>query len=103
MKIIISVITTLLLLLFIIMIIYLFPDRKKIENFAVREIMRNSITIEEPISDSFLPHNPYLKVLLNEYEVIQTFKYIVKRSPTIPEINKFCEKCMYLDTGRQFI
>jgi len=71
------------------MIIYLFPDRKKIENFSVREIMRNSITIEQPINDSFLPHNPYLKVLLNEYEVIQTFKYIVKRSPTIPEINKF--------------
>jgi len=89
MKIIISVITTLLLLLFIFMIIYLFPDRKKIENFSVREIMRNSITIEQPINDSFLPHNPYLKVLLNEYEVIQTFKYIVKRSPTIPEINKF--------------
>lgn len=88
MKIIISVITTLLLLLFIFMIIYLFPDRKKIEKFANKEINAYSNTIEETIKDSLLPSNPYAKILLNEYEVIQTYKYILKRSPTIPEINK---------------
>jgi predicted RecB family nuclease len=24
-------------------------------------------------------------------------------SPNVPEINKYCEKCMYLDTGKNFI
>jgi hypothetical protein len=24
-------------------------------------------------------------------------------SPYVPEINKHCEKCMYLDTGKNFI
>jgi hypothetical protein len=24
-------------------------------------------------------------------------------SPYVPEINKYCEKCMYLDTGKNFI
>jgi hypothetical protein len=71
------------------MIIYLFPDRKKIENFQNRDILYYSNTIDEQISDSLIPYNPYMKVLLNEYEVIQIFKYILKRSPTIPEINKF--------------
>lgn len=23
--------------------------------------------------------------------------------PQVPEINKHCEKCMYLDTGKKFI
>ena len=27
--------------------------------------------------------------MLNEYEIIEVFKYILKRTPTIPEINKF--------------
>jgi hypothetical protein len=24
-------------------------------------------------------------------------------APKIPEINKYCEKCLYLDTGKKFI
>jgi hypothetical protein len=24
-------------------------------------------------------------------------------SKDVPEINKFCEKCLYLDTGKKFI
>lgn len=72
------------------MIIYLFPDKKNIENFSNKkniEIFSN--TIEEPINDSLIPYNPYAKIQLNEYEIIETFKYILKRTPTIPEINKF--------------
>ena len=89
MKIIISVITTFILLLFIYMIIYLFPD-KNIEKFSDKiKNLNNSKTIEEPISDSLIPFNPYSKFHLNEYEIIETVKYILKRSPTIPEINKF--------------
>ena len=89
MKIIISFITTVLLLLFIFMIIYLFPDKKKIEKFANKKIEAFSNTIEEPIIDSLVPYNPYAKIQLNEYEIIEVFKYILKRTPTIPEINKF--------------
>ena len=71
------------------MIIYLFPD-KNIEKFSDKiKNLNNSKTIEEPISDSLIPFNPYSKFHLNEYEIIETVKYILKRSPTIPEINKF--------------
>jgi hypothetical protein len=24
-------------------------------------------------------------------------------APKVPEINKYCEKCLYLDTGKNFI
>ena len=71
------------------MIIYLFPDKKKIEKFANKKIEAFSNTIEEPIIDSLVPYNPYAKIQLNEYEIIEVFKYILKRTPTIPEINKF--------------
>lgn len=89
MKIIISLITTLLLLLFVFMIIYLFPDKKNIEKFSNKKIPEYSNTIEEPINDSLIPNNPYAKIILNEYEIIEVFKYILKRNPTVPEINKF--------------
>lgn len=92
MKIIISLITTFLLLFFIFMIIYLFPDKKNVENFSnslKNKIKTYSITIEEPIEDSLIPYNPYAKIHLDEYQIIETFKYILKRTPTIQEINKF--------------
>ena len=27
----------------------------------------------------------------------------ILESPKVPEINKYCEKCLYLDTGKNFI
>jgi hypothetical protein len=46
-------------------------------------------TIEIPISDSLIPYNPKLKVELSEYEVIELFKSILERPPTISEMKKY--------------
>ena len=29
--------------------------------------------------------------------------YLLVEAKEIPELNKYCEKCLYLDTGKQFI
>lgn len=46
-------------------------------------------TIENPISDSLIPNNPKMKVELSEYEVIELFKSILERPPSIQEIKKY--------------
>jgi hypothetical protein len=45
-------------------------------------------TIDNPISDSLIPYNPNMKVELNEYDVIEIFKTILQRPPTIQEMKK---------------
>ena len=46
-------------------------------------------TIDNPISDSLLPYNPKSKIEINEYEIIDLFKNILERPPTIQEMKKF--------------
>jgi hypothetical protein len=46
-------------------------------------------TIDNPISDSLLPYNPKSKIEINEYEIIDLFKNILDRPPTIQEMKKF--------------
>jgi len=46
----------------------------------------NQNTIEDYISTSYLPFNPYLTEKISEYQVIQIYKEVLSRSPTIPEI-----------------
>ena len=75
------------------MIIYLFPEKKQ-EKFS-NKLITSSKSIDEPINDSLLPFNPYAKIQLDEYQIIEIFKYILKRTPIIPEINKF----MYYTTN----
>lgn len=46
-------------------------------------------TIDNPISDSLIPYNPEDKVKSTDYEIIDIFKHILERPPTINEMNKF--------------
>lgn len=46
----------------------------------------NQNTIEDLISTSYLPFNPYLTENISEYQVIEIYKEVLARSPTIPEI-----------------
>jgi hypothetical protein len=46
-------------------------------------------TIDEPISDSLIPYNPEDKIKSNDYEIIDIFKNILERPPTIGEITKY--------------
>ncbi len=45
-------------------------------------------TIDNPIEDNLLPNNPNDKIKLNEYEIIEIYKNIVERPPTIQEMKK---------------
>lgn len=46
----------------------------------------NQNTIEDLISTSYLPYNPYEKEVINEYDIIEIYKKILNRSPTVDEI-----------------
>ena len=46
-------------------------------------------TIDDPISDNLIPYNPDDKVKSNDYEIIDIFKHILERPPTVNEMNKF--------------
>jgi hypothetical protein len=46
-------------------------------------------TIDEPISDNLIPYNPDDKIKLNDYAIIDIFKNILERPPTINEITKY--------------
>jgi len=46
-------------------------------------------TIDDPISDSLIPYNPNDKIKLNDYEIIDIFKHILERPPTVNEITKY--------------
>jgi hypothetical protein len=46
-------------------------------------------TIDEPISDSLIPSNPNDKIELSDYDVIEIYKNICLRPPTIQELKKY--------------
>ena len=81
MKIILPVIVFLIIIIFVIVIlnsnIYFSEDFKG---------SYNQNTIEDLISTSYLPFNPYLTEKISEYQVIEIYKEILSRSPNSQEI-----------------
>lgn len=81
MKIILPVIVFLIIIIFVIVIlnsnIYFSEDFKG---------SYNQNTIEDLISPSYLPFNPYLSEKISEYQVIEIYKEILSRSPNSEEI-----------------
>ena len=81
MKIILPIIVFLIIIIFIIVIlnsnIYFSEDFKG---------SYNQNTIEDLISESYLPFNPYLTENISEYQVIEIYKEVLSRSPTTIEI-----------------
>jgi len=46
-------------------------------------------TIDDPISDSLIPYNPDDKIKSTDYDIIDIFKKILERPPSVNEITKF--------------
>lgn len=78
-------ITTIIILIIIVVSIIIFNSNIYFsEDFA----NYNQETIEDQISIAYLPYNPFLKEKINEYEVIDNYREILNRSPTINEIKE---------------
>jgi hypothetical protein len=85
MKIIISIIVILIIIVSIIIILN--SNIYFSEDFSIKEESSlNQGNIEDLIPISYLPDNPYEKVKLNEYDVIDIYKKILIRSPTDEEL-----------------
>jgi hypothetical protein len=82
MKIILPIIVFLIILIFIIIILN--SNIYFSENFEGSSYNQN--TIEDLISISYIPFNPYLTENISEYQVIEIYKEVLKRSPTNIEI-----------------
>lgn len=82
MKIILPIIVILIIIVFLIIILN--SNIYFSEDFA----NYNQETIEDQISIVYLPYNPFLKEKINEYEVIDNYREILNRSPTINEIKE---------------
>ncbi len=76
-------ITTIIILIIIVVSIIIFNSNIYFsEDFANYD----QNTIEDLISVSYLPFNPYETEKINEYEVIEIYKKTLNRSPTVDEI-----------------
>jgi len=96
MKIIISVIVIVFLLFLLLLLIksnyttetfIAKKDLDEIKNYKGK-VSDTYDTIDNPIEDNLLPNNPNDKIRLNEYEIIEIYKNIVERPPTIQEMKK---------------
>jgi hypothetical protein len=96
MKIIISVIVIVFLLFLLLLLIksnyttetfITKKDLDEIKNYKGK-VSDTYDTIDNPIEDNLLPNNPNDKIRLNEYEIIEIYKNIVERPPTIQEMKK---------------
>jgi hypothetical protein len=63
-------------------------DLENVINYTSR-VSDKYDTIDNPISDSLIPYNPEDKVKSTDYEIIDIFKHILERPPTVNEMNKF--------------
>jgi hypothetical protein len=85
MKIVISIIVILIIIIAVIIIlnsnIYFSEDFS-----SKKESSYNQGNIDDLIPISYLPDNPYEKIKLNEYDVIDIYKKILIRSPTDDEL-----------------
>ena len=96
MRIIVSIIVIMILLGLLLLLIYSTTTRETFISIDEINEIRNYKgkvadtydTIDNPISDSLIPYNPNMKVELNEYDVIEIFKTILQRPPTIQEMKK---------------
>ena len=83
MKLLLPLIIILILIIFIIIIfnsnIYFSEDFTNMSSYEQN-------TIEDLISLSYVPKNPYEKEQISEYEIIDIYKKILQRSPSIEEI-----------------
>lgn len=76
-------ITTIIILIIIVVSIIIFNSNIYFsEDFANYD----QNTIEDLISVSYLPFNVYEKEMINEYDVIEIYKKVLNRSPTVDEI-----------------
>ena len=96
MKLIISIIVIVILLFLLLLLIMsnyttetfiTKKDLDEIKNYSGK-ISDTYDTIDNPIEDNLLPNNPSDKIKLNEYEIIDIYKNIVERPPTIQEMKK---------------
>jgi hypothetical protein len=62
-------------------------DLDEIKNYK-QKVSDTYDTIDSQIEDSLLPNNPNDKIKLNEYEIIEIYRNIVQRPPTIQELKK---------------
>lgn len=95
-----TIISIIIIIILVIFLVILLHSSYSVENFIsdkdINEIRNykgkigsDYDTIEKPISDSLIPYNPKLKIELSEYEVIDLFKSILERPPTIAEMKKY--------------
>ena len=62
-------------------------DLDEIKNYK-QKVSDTYDTIDNQIEDSLLPNNQNDKIKLNEYEIIEIYRNIVQRPPTIQELKK---------------
>jgi hypothetical protein len=84
MRIILPIIIILIIIIFTIVILN--SDYYFVEKFSNSSYEQN--TIEDLISVAFIPKNPYLKEQMTEYEIIDIYKKILDRSPTLIELQQ---------------
>jgi hypothetical protein len=96
MKIIIAVIVIVFLLFLLLLLI---KSNYKTETFITKKdlddiknykgkVADTYDTIDNPIEDNLLPNNPNDIIKLNEYEIIEIYRNILERPPTIQEMKK---------------
>jgi hypothetical protein len=97
MRIIISVIVIIILILFLLLLIksnyttetfITQKDLDDIKNYN-RKVTDTYDTIDNPIEDSLIPYNPNDSIKITDYDVIEIYKYIYDRPPTIQELHKY--------------
>jgi hypothetical protein len=96
MKIIIAIIVILILLFLLLLLI---KSNYTTETFITKKDLIDIVnykgkvsdiydTIDNPIEDNLLPTDPNERIKLNEYEVIEIYRNILERPPTIQEMKK---------------
>jgi len=97
MRIIISAIVIIILIIFLLLLVNsnniteTFITQKDIDDIKNYQgkVTDTYDTIDEPISDSLIPSNPNDKIELSDYDVIEIYKNICLRPPTIQELKKY--------------
>jgi hypothetical protein len=97
MRIIISAIVIIILIIFLLLLIgsnnitetfITQKDLNAIKNYQGK-VTDTYDTIDDPISDSLIPSNPKDTIKLSDYDVIEIYKNIYLRAPTIQEMQKY--------------
>ncbi len=97
MRLIISIIVIIILIFFLLLLINstfiteTFITKKDLEDIKNYQgkVTDTYDTIDKPISDSLIPYNPKDTIKINDYDIIEIYKYIYERPPTIQELKKY--------------